>query len=122
MSTVWYYIGMIVMREMLKNIDANFDGFDAIGLRVVNKDYADYNATVGETLDSSSVWDDGEYTDDNLNGVCAISVTSIDQMSSYGGYFGDRVLIIGSDDTERGDDAGEIIMSDAVVLAVIDLA
>jgi hypothetical protein len=113
---------MIVTKAMLANIDTNFDQFDSIGLRVVGKDYADYNAMVGDTLEQSSVWEDGDYTEDKLTGVSAISATAISEMSERGGYFGDRVLVIGSNNCERGEDAGEIIMSSAVVLAVIDLA
>lgn len=112
---------MIVTKEMLKTIDTNYANFDSIGLRVVSKDYTEYNAVVGDTLGNSSVWDDGDYTDNLLSGVSAISVTSINQMSSCGGYFGDRVLVLGSDDAERGDDAGEIVMGDAVVLAVVNM-
>lgn len=80
--------------------------------------------TAGETIDHlSSIWIDGDETDDTLDGV---SATKIDRMYLYDGdhfqygyYYGDYVAILGSDNAEYGEDDGELIMIDPVVLAVI---
>ena len=71
---------------------------------------------LGETLDNSFVWVDGEITDEELNGTCAIR---IDDAELAKGYYGDHVAIIGGDSVEYGQDLGEIIIRNAEVLEVV---
>lgn len=85
--------------------------YEYIGVRVQEKEFAE-----GETLDNSFVWVDGEMTDDELDGTCAVR---LEDANLANGYFGDHVAIIGSNSMESGQDLGEIILRDAEVLEVI---
>lgn len=82
-----------------------------IGVRVQENEF-----TEGESLDNSFVWVDGEMTDEELDGTCAVN---IDDARLANNYFGDHVAIIGSNSMEYGEDFGEIILRDAEVLEVI---
>ena len=70
-----------------------------------------------EVVDGMGLWDNGE-----LDGTCAIGVTadtikSVMEQSKE--YYGKNLYLIASNSKEMGEDAGEYIMSDAVVLAII---
>lgn len=112
---------MASMNEIAKAINLNEideDGrYEYIGIRV--QDDA-YGMQVGQTVEHNShVWIDGDETDEELNGVCAIYAEAIGRISTT--YYGDTVIILGSQSAEYGEDDGEIIMQDAVVLAVMHL-
>lgn len=94
----------------IEEIEDTYD-YTYIGIRVSDSEF-----TEGEILDNSFVWIDGEMTDEELNGTCAIMLKDAKLANSY---FGDHVAIIGSDSMEYGHDLGEIILSDAEVLEVI---
>lgn len=85
--------------------------YEYIGVRVQENEFAE-----GETLDNSFVWVDGEMTDDELDGTCAVRLEDAELAN---GYFGDHVAIIGSNSMEYGQDLGEIILRDAEVMEVI---
>lgn len=94
----------------IEEIEDTYD-YTYIGIRVSDSEF-----TEGEILDNSFVWIDGEMTDEELDGTCAIMLKDARLASSY---FGDHVAIIGSDSMEYGQDLGEIILRDAEVLEVI---
>lgn len=94
----------------IEEIEDTYD-YTYIGIRVSDSEF-----TEGEILDNSFVWIDGEMTDEELNGTCAIMLKDAKLANSY---FGDHVAIIGSDNMEYGQDLGEIILRDAEVLEVI---
>lgn len=85
--------------------------FEYIGVRVQDNEF-----TEGEILDSSFVWVDGEMTDEELDGTCAVKLEDAELAN---GYFGEHVAIIGSNSMEYGQDLGEIILRDAEVLEVL---
>lgn len=85
--------------------------YEYIGVRVQENEF-----TKGEILDNSFVWVDGEMTDEELDGTCAVKLEDVELAN---GYFGDHVAIIGGDSMEYGQDLGEIIIRDAEVLEVI---
>lgn len=85
--------------------------YEYIGVRVQENEF-----TEGEVLDPSFVWVDGEMTDEELDGTCAVRLEDAELAN---GYFGDHVAIIGSNSMEYGQDLGEIILRDAEVLEVI---
>ena len=85
--------------------------YEYIGVRVQENEFAE-----GETLDPSFIWVDGEMTDEELDGTCAVR---LEDANLANGYFGDHVAIIGSNSMEYGQDLGEIILRDAEVLEVI---
>ena len=85
--------------------------FEYIGVRVQDNEF-----TEGEILDSSFVWVDGEMTDEELDGTCAVKLEDAELAN---GYFGEHVAIIGSNSMEYGQDLGEIILRDAEVMEVL---
>ena len=104
-------------REAIKNIIDRIDeikensDYEYIGVRVQEGEFAE-----GEILDPSFVWVDGEMTDEELDGACAVRLEDVELASRY---FGDHVAIIGSNSMEYGQDLGEIILRDAEVLEVV---
>ena len=104
-------------REAIENIMNRIEeirensGYEYIGVRVQENEF-----TKGEILDNSFVWVDGEITDEELDGTCAVKLEDAELAK---GYFGDHVAIIGGDYMEYGQDLGEIIIRDAEVLEVL---
>lgn len=96
--------------ERIEEIKDEYD-FGYIGVRVQEDPF-----TLGETLDNSFVWVDGEMTDEELDGTCAVK---IDEAELAKRYFGDHVAIIGGDSAEYGQDLGEINIRKAKVLEVV---
>ena len=96
--------------ERIEEIKDKYD-FGYIGVRVQEDPF-----TLGETLDNSFVWVDGEMTDEELDGTCAVK---IDEAELAKRYFGDYVAIIGGDSMEYGQDLGEIITRNAEVLEIV---
>ena len=106
----------------LQKILQDFDWpFQHVGIRIVDSDYDDYDAEVGSILGPSRCWVDNEWTADFLSGTSCIGLESAVQPVTYAGYSGRRVLVIGGDYAEGGEDAGELVIRDAEVLDVIDL-
>lgn len=101
------------IKNIINRIEEIKDAYDYgyIGIRVSENEF-----TKGEILDNSFVWIDGEMTDEELDGTCAIMLKDAKLANSY---VGDHVAIIGSDIMEYGQDLGEIILRDAEVLEVI---
>ena len=85
--------------------------YEYIGVRVQENEL-----TKGESLDNSFVWVDGEMTDEELGGTCAVKLEDAELAN---GYFGEHVAIIGSNSMEYGQDLGEIILKDAEVMEVL---
>lgn len=98
-------------------------GYDFYGIRVIHGQSEP--AKVGDTLDPSYRWEDGEPTDEELYGTCALAVDGYSNISrslsalikGYGSL-GDQVALIGGYQCEWGEDAGEIIIKNAIVLMV----
>lgn len=101
------------IKNIIDRIEEIEDAYDYgyIGIRVSENEF-----TEGETLDNSFVWVDGEMTDEELDGTCAIMLKDAKLANTY---FGNHVAIIGSDSMEYGQDFGEIILRNAEVLEVI---
>ena len=70
---------------------------------------------VGQKLEASFVWVDGEITDEELEGTCGIDIES----KASCGYFGECLAIIGGYDAEYGEDAGELIVKEAEVISIL---
>ena len=114
-------INPVKVQEIIKLIELG--DYDFYGIRVIHGQAAP--AKVGDTLDTSYRWEDGEPTDDELYGTCALAVDCYSNISrslaalikGYGSL-GDQVVLVGGHQCEWGEDAGEIIIKDAVVLMV----
>jgi len=74
---------------------------------------------LGEMDHVSHIWDDGEDTGEELNGVCATKADSREIRLHCGNTYGTHCAIIAGNDIEYGEDAGEIIIRDAVVVRII---
>ena len=109
--------------EMLKIIEEVKETceYEYIGIRTQEEPFE-----MGGIDHVSSVWVDGEETDETLDGISCTNVDSpaiaahCDEISlANGNYYGDHIAIIASDDAEYGEDAGELILRDAVVIRII---
>lgn len=85
--------------------------FEYIGIRVQEDEFVK-----GEILDNSYVWIDGESTDEELDGTCAVMLKDAELAKRY---FGDHIAIIGGNNMEYGEDLGEIIIKNAEVMEVL---
>lgn len=116
---------MATIADICKIIPAEIDtDYSYVGVRIVANDYDDYTAKIGDILPTSFVWDNGEQTDEELNGTCCLDIDQlwdIKNPSNHNGYYGDRVLIIGGNSVEYGNDPYEIIIKDAEVLDIINI-
>lgn len=84
---------------------------------------------IGE-LKSSYVWNDGKRTNERLNGTCALIVAGswwdnkcdiIDNIREHAqrvASYGDNIALIIGDDSEGGEDIGEIIISNAKAIYI----
>jgi hypothetical protein len=99
--------------------------YDKVALRIVDTDCDGYDLPVGSIAPNSYRWDDGNHTDDELNGTSAMDLDWLWTRKSgdqyFGGYCGRRIWVLGSYYAEGGEDAGEIVMKDAEILQVIDI-
>jgi len=111
------------LAQIAKTIDADNYDFEFLGLRVVDEECDGFDLQVGDTAPNSYCWDDGEWTDEELDGACCISLKKVENAALWSrmAYSGRRVWLIGSDYAQGGVDAGELIMSDAEILAVFDV-
>lgn len=104
-------------REAIENIIRRVEeinneyAYDFIGIRVQEKEF-----TLGETLDNSFVWIDGECTEEELDGTCAIRLSDSKLANEY---FGDHVAVIAGYYGTYGEDLGELIIRDAEVIEVL---
>ncbi len=87
--------------------------YEYIGIRIQEDAFAE-----GDVLDNSFVWIDGECTDEELNGTCAINLYDA-KLALENGYYGEHVAVVAGDSREWGQDEGEIIIKDAVVIEVL---
>lgn len=121
-------------QEIADTIEHDDDEYADYGLRVIDKDYDGYDSVaVGSELDESSQWSDGEYTSEGLGGS---SVSAIEDHSHTGvmkalknlgatgangpnGYYlGDKVLLVKGERKMYGEDVGEWVIKDPVVVGV----
>ena len=108
------------MKELIEKIkDEYWMDYGYIGVRTQTQPFA-----LGEMDHRSVVWVDGEETDEELNGVSTTNCESRSvQMhcedATNGYYGGDHCAIIGGNNVEWGEDDGELIIADPVVLYII---
>ena len=81
----------------------------------------------GDKVPASRVWDDGEPTDEMLAGASCLKVAHdgigpahiLDHLARLSSYVGDHVYLVGGHYASYGEDDGEIVIEDAVVIDVI---
>lgn len=96
------------VREVAEEL--NYD-YERVGLRVQEEPFE-----LGAMSHCSHVWDDGEDTGVELPGVCVLD-SKYAQL--FGSYYGDHVAIVAGNSYEYGEDVGEIILKDAVVVEIL---
>lgn len=107
---------MKLTHEMIGNIKKTVEDMDLtyrfsyIGVRVQSRPFS-----LGQMEHVSHVWENGDDTGVELDGVCVSSINSLCKNQ----YHGDHVAIIGGELVEYGEDEGEMILSEAEVVAVI---
>lgn len=87
------------------------DFYDVVALRAQDEPF-----TVGEKLDNSFVWVDGEPTDEELRGTCGLSTEYIHLI---GIYPFDHIAIIAGDMAGWGADEGEVVVEGAEVVGIV---
>lgn len=95
----------------IEEIKENGCFYGVFGIRVQEESFE-----LGTMDHCSYVWIEGEQTDEELPGVCAISENSI--MSGTHEYFGDHVAVVAGDRYTYGVDPGEIIIEDPEVVYI----
>lgn len=101
------------MIENIKKIAEEMElswNYEFVGVRVQEQEFE-----LGTIEHLSHVWDNGDDTGVELDGIC---VCSLDRMG-VNNYFGDHVAIICGNEAEYGEDDGELIIRDAEVVKVI---
>ena len=78
----------------------------------------------GDFASESRIWDNGEPTDEYANGTCCVGIkagASEEEIQKAlkiaEDYYGDDVYLVGGDSMEYGEDAGEYVIKDAVVVS-----
>lgn len=100
----------MISRAITLADDLSLD-YEVVGIRVQDKPFE-----LGEMSHVSHVWDDGEDTGEELDGVCAIK---FDMAKNSHLYFGDHVAVLAGNRYSFGEDPGEIIIEDPVVVEVL---
>ena len=110
---------MTTISEIIELIEAG--EYEHYGLRAHRGDAA----AVGEWLGNSRVWVDGDPTDDELGGICAIKViagtaesvlATIRKMYAWGGA---QIVLVGGYYASYGEDRDEIIIRYNICLAIL---
>ena len=95
--------------------DLSWD-YEFVGIRVQEEPFE-----LGELDHVSHVWVDGEDTGEDLDGVCALTLTSkwFDWARLAEAYFGGHAAIVCGNSGAFGEDAGEIIIEDPEVVEIL---
>lgn len=84
--------------------------YEFVGVRVQEREF-----DLGEIDHLSHVWDNGEDTGVALDGICACKLDRL----GVNRYYGNHAAIICGNEAEYGEDDGEIIIRDAVVVKIL---
>lgn len=88
---------------------------------VVGFRFVDHEVEVGQQLNNSRIWDGDNPTEDELPGTCAFGAwKDFAKYAQYSRGCGKCVVITGTDKGSWHDIAGEIVIGDAVVVAVME--
>jgi hypothetical protein len=102
------------IKQLAKYAEKYEGEYGYIGIRIQE---SDYGVVVGQQINhTSSVWVDNEQTEQFVNGTSAISINNTGYIT---GYPGNVILILGSDRIEYGEDAGEIVMKNPVIIEIV---
>ena len=88
--------------------------YEAVGVRV-----QDVPFSTGPMSHRSHIWDNGDDTGEELPGVSAMRWDSVNAAQRQGYYYGDYVAVIAGNSWDYGEDAGEIVIHDPVVIEIL---
>lgn len=88
--------------------------YEAVGVRVQDVPFA-----LGPMAHRSHVWYNGDDTGEELPGVSAMRWDSINEAQRNGYYYGDHVAVIAGNSWDYGEDAGEIVIHDPIVIEIL---
>lgn len=102
------------MKEKIMAIAEEYEmDYEYIGIRFQEQEFE-----LGELDHVSSVWVDGDETDEELDGVSVIDVQKLGALNQTT-YFGDHIAVIGGNAATYGEDLGELVIEEPVVLEII---
>lgn len=96
----------------LKNIDSNDYDYDYIGIRVIDNNNI---PEIGEELNNSFNWADDEILDE-AEGTSCLSLNYEKNYKMYCWEGHNKVILIGANRMTRGEDEGELLLSNAICL------
>jgi hypothetical protein len=103
------------MKEKIMAIAEEYEmDYEYIGIRFQEQEFE-----LGELDHASSVWVDGEETDEEMDGVSVIDVRKLGVLSGSNFYDGDHIAVIGGNSATYGEDLGELVIEDPVVIEII---
>ena len=112
---------MKVSNEMIARLkevaEELYYDYEVVAIRVQDPEFE-----LGEIDHKSHVWVDGDETDEELDGVCGIRSDMAERVfnSSFSCvYPGEHVAIIAGNCYTGGEDRGEVIIEDPVVVEVL---
>jgi hypothetical protein len=91
------------------------DKYEYYGVRVIGE-----QLKPGDTPPNSYRWEDGNETDEELDGACCIDLrdgaASVARLNEAGYYYGGHAYIIAGNAALCGEDPMELVISDSVVI------
>lgn len=107
---------MTITAEMIKTAKAVseelFYDYEKFSIRV-----QDVPFKLGSMEHVSHIWVDGEDSGNELDGICSQDVESLEKYPHE--YFGEYAAIVAGNEYSYGEDAGEIIIRDPVVVKIL---
>ena len=102
-----------IIEQVKKIAEENDMDYECIAIRVQEVPFE-----LGEMSHVSHRWDDGDDTGEELDGVSGTKVSSIKANASTT-YYGKYLAVIAGNCYTYGEDAGEVVISDPQVIAII---
>lgn len=111
-----------VILEAFAKVSGDYEVF---GIRVMDSEIQEGGRlAVGDEVPASYRWDDGDWTEDRLSGASTILVRSASDIPravrAASDYWGDQLTLIAGESREIGQDEGEIIIRNAIVIASVN--
>lgn len=101
------------MIEKVKEMASDpYREYEYIGIRIQD----DIPFKLGKMSHNSHIWNDGDDTGEELPGICVIDGHKAHLITSY---YGNHAAIICGDHAEYGEDKGELIISDPIVITIL---
>lgn len=97
------------IKKIAEEMDLSWD-YEFVGVRVQEQKFE-----LGAIEHLSHVWDNGDDTGVELDGISTCKVDRLGRTE----YYGDHVAIICGNEADYGEDDGELVIRDAKVVAII---